>query len=124
MNSASLSPRQEGNVIYWYEGNTFTFNITFNITNEETQEPVVIQPTDVVVVTFKRNINDCNSVYEFTFTNVENNKISMRFSSAVTAKFPRGEYVMGSTYIGANTTTLIATNKVVVERSVANGCTE
>lgn len=87
--AAKQSPRLENGVVKWYEGDTFRLQLVLDIVDQD-GEPVVIGENDTVTVSFQ---NDAlTTVKEFTFTEVENNTVTMEFDSTVTALFPAGRY--------------------------------
>ena len=110
--AAKQSPRLENGVVKWYEGDTFRLQLVLDIVDQD-GEPVVIGENDTVTVSFQ---NDAlTTVKEFTFTEVENNTVTMEFTSEVTALFPKGRYTYDVHYTGANRTTVCNDNKAEVE---------
>lgn len=118
MNVAKESPRFVDDVLYWYAGNTWDMTITFTIYDESGQE-VVISPTDVITVNFKKNQYDNETpIKQYVFTNIQDNTVVISMDTTTTALFPRGRYVFGITYEGLNINTIIAYNDVKVEATV------
>lgn len=110
--AAELSPRIKNGVLMWYEGDTFTLDLHLELFDQD-DEPVVIPSSATIMVAFLDDQRD--TVKEFTFTDIEDNNISMVFDSTVTALFPAGFYTYDLYYTAADRTTLINENEVVVE---------
>lgn len=110
--AAEMSPRIQNGVLMWYEGDTFTADITLYLTDQD-GEVVTIPDDATVVVRFVDASND--TAKEFSFTNIEENTVSLEFDATCSALFPRGEYRYDLYFTADNRTTLISKNRVVVE---------
>ena len=110
--NAKVSPRIDTGVLYWYEGDTFSLVIELDLTDQD-GESVIIGASDTVKIVFLNERRE--TVKEFSFTNVENNTVTMDFDSTVTALFPRGKYTYDVYYTAAERTTLANENEAVVE---------
>lgn len=110
--NARISPRIDTGVLKWYEGDTFELQLELELTDQD-GEAVIIQPTDTVRILF---LDECReTVKEFSFTNVQNNTVTLEFDATATALFPRGKYTYDVYYSAANRTTLCNENEVIVE---------
>lgn len=110
--NAEPSPRIQNGVVLWYEGDTFVWEIVFDLIDQDCEEKKILSTETVnVVFTDKR----MNIVKTFTFSNVENNVVSMDFDTDVTALFEKGTYTYDIYLNGTKRVTLANENKVVVE---------
>lgn len=110
--NAQVSPRIVNGVLKWYEGDTFEIQLTLELTDQD-GEQVIIGASDTVRIVF---LNECREqVKEFSFTNVQNNTVTLEFDATATALFPRGKYTYDVYYSAANRTTLCNENEAVVE---------
>ena len=110
--NALPSPRINCGVIHWYENDTFELQIELELEDQD-GEPVIIGENDTVKVTFSNAYGE--KVKEFSFTNVQNNTVTLEFDSTVTALFPRGRYTYDVYHTAAGRTTLANGNEAVVE---------
>lgn len=110
--NAELSPRIVNGVIRWYYLDTFSVQLSLDLTDQD-GEPLVLSNDDTVSIVFRDQSR--NTVKEFTFAEIADNTVTMEFDSDCTALFDRGNY----TYIVAVThgdrTTIAHENKAVVE---------
>ena len=86
---AEVSPRIDNCILRWYEGDTFSYDLCINLM-DDSGDTVNVSSSGTVTVTFRNRKNEI--VKTFTFTNVENNMVSMTFDSTCTALFPKGSY--------------------------------
>lgn len=77
----------------------------------------IIKPSDKIIVTIKKKINDFTPVIEQTYTNILNNTAIVYFSIADMKLMPGGNYVLSATLNqnGTNIRTLISELPVRVE---------
>ena len=110
--SARRSPRLVNGVIYWYQGDTFSITLKINLKDQD-GEPITIASSDVVTIVIQNVRRE--TVKTFEFTNIENNRVVLSFTDAVTALFRKGKYTYDVYYNGENRTTLADENVMVVE---------
>lgn len=110
--AAYQSPRIEYGVLKWYEGDTFEMNIEVELMDQDGVR-VDVQPTDTIEVVFYDQRH--NVVRSFTFTEVENNIITIAVDDTVTALFGAGKYTYDIDLIGDRRLTLADGNQVIVE---------
>jgi len=112
LDTAKASPRIEDGKFLWYEGNTFAIELEINLTNKD-GESIILGNNDTIIVNFyKNNI----SMHKIIFTNFFENKIFIHFDEETTKKFKEGKYQYTITYIGNDTTTIVAKNEMEVEK--------
>lgn len=110
--NALPSPRINCGVIHWYENDTFELQIELELEDQD-GEAVIIGASDTVRIVF---LNACReTVKEFSFTNIQNNTVTMDFDAATTALFPHGRYTYDVIYSAVERTTICDSNRVVVE---------
>ncbi len=112
LNTAKVSPRIENGKFLWYEGNTFAIELEINLTNDS-GEVVTLGNDDTIVVNCYRN--DI-SMHKFVFKEFFENKVYLHFDEEITKKFREGNYYYTVTYIGNDTTTIVARNEMEVEK--------
>lgn len=110
--NAEMSPRIVNGVLKWYEGDTFELQLELELTDQD-GESVIIGASDTVKIVFLNERRE--QVKEFSFTNVQNNTVTLDFDATVTALFRRGRYTYDVYYTAAERTTLANENKAVVE---------
>ena len=111
MNAAKQSPRMETDgTLRWYAGDTFT--LTFNFVLKDTSGNI-ITPANTDTITVKFSDKDGNPIQDFSDTGTSS--IDLAFTDAISAKFPEGIYRILVKYNGDNVTTLLKSNRVVVE---------
>ena len=93
---ADLSPRIVNGVLKWYEGDTFSLQIDWELEDQD-GEPITIQPKDTVKVVFKNK--SLRTVKEFMFTGINVNTIHLNFDNECTALFEKGNYTYDIIYI-------------------------
>lgn len=113
--TAKQSPRIEDGILKWYEGDTFSFIWTINLTNKDTGNPMVFMPEESVDFEFCNEFGQLIQV--FSFDNIPtDNKVRLDFNEDVSRKFRIGKYKYSVKYNGINTVTLGACNKAEVEK--------
>ena len=110
--SAKRSPRLVNGVIYWYEGDTFDITIKINLMDQD-GEPIDISGSDTVAVVIKNVRRE--DVKTFTFTGIDDNRVTLEFDDTATALFRKGKYTYDIYYNGEKRTTLADENVMVVE---------
>ena len=110
--NAEMSPRIVNGVLKWYEGDTFELVLELDLTDQD-GEAIIIGASDTVRIVF---LDECREqVKEFSFTNVQNNTVTLEFDSTATALFGKGRYSY-DVYLSSNArVTLANDNEVVVE---------
>lgn len=109
---AKASPRIEAGVLCWYEGDTFDLEIQFALLDQD-EDAVHMQESDRVTVTFLDETR--KPVREFSFTELEDNRVTLVFDEAVSGTFTKGRYTYDVRYTHANKTTLVRDNRVLVQ---------
>ena len=111
MNAAKQSPRMENDgTLRWYAGDTFT--LTFNFTLKDAGGNIITpEPTDTITVKFSNSKNEL--IHEFENTGAST--IDLVFTEAISQKFIEGVYRILVKFNSDNVTTLLKSNKVVVE---------
>lgn len=120
LNHAEASPRVcEDLCIRWYEGNTAFIEMEielYEIGEDETETALPIQPDDVIRVRF-RDFRG-KEIYEFSFTNIQNNTIEIGITREISKLFKKGLYTycvyLDSAYVDT-TRNLVCRNAVEVE---------
>ena len=92
---AKLSPRNVNGVLKFYEGDTFSYYLILEL-SDQSGEPLTLDPS---AATVKVRFFDCRKqpVKEFVFGGddggeINENKITLDFDSETTALFHRGRY--------------------------------
>ena len=80
------SPRIDKGVLRWYEGDTFSIVLRFDLKDQD-GEAVTIGTTDSMAVVFLDDTRQ--TVHTFSFAKVENDQVTLNFDATVTAKFIR-----------------------------------
>lgn len=111
MPGAKRSPRIENYILYWYQGNTFSYIWTLSLTDPESQEPVEINPTDIVTFNFYKRGTDL-LIYAFSCTNIVKNEqnvyeVTLEFTSDISKRFKPGLYSYCVTYNNGTAVTTI-----------------
>ena len=109
---AYASPRISNGVLCWYAGDTFSIVIQVDLTDQD-GEAVDIGTTDTVKITFRDDTRA--EVWSKTFSNVEENQVTLVVDATVSAKFPKGKYTYDVEFSHGDRTTLARDNKVRVE---------
>ena len=109
---AEVSPRVANGCLCWYEGDTFSFALELELTDQD-GEAVAIGAEDVVTITFYDAEQEIT--HEAEFTGIENNTVTVEISETVTKNFPEGDYSYDVRLEHGNRTTLIRRNIVHVE---------
>lgn len=117
LNHAEASPRVCDDLcIRWYEGNTAAIEMEIELTDIETGAALPIQPDDVIRVRF-RDFRG-KEIYEFSFTNIQNNTIEIDITREISKLFKKGLYTycvyLDSAYVDT-TRNLVCRNNVEVE---------
>lgn len=110
--NAEPSPRIQNGVVLWCEGDTFVWEIVFDLVDQDCEKKNIL-PTETVKVVFTDK--KMNVVKTFEFEDIENNVVSMDFDQDVTALFEKGSYTYDIYLNGTKRVTLANENKVVVE---------
>jgi len=111
--NAEPSPRIVNGELHWYQGDTFSIELHLDLKDQD-DTPITIAATDTVKVVFTDRSGAEIKVFD-PFTNIVDNKITLTFDSAKSAKFVKGQYRYDIIYTGQNRTTIADENKVVVE---------
>ena len=82
------SPRIDKGVLRWYEGNTFSIVLRFDLKDQD-GEAVTIGTTDSMAVVFLDDTRQ--TVHTFSFAKVENDQVTLNFDATVTEKFTKGK---------------------------------
>ncbi len=96
LNTCKPSPRIEPDgTLYMYEGDTacidFEIELSYIYEEQAIENPIYINPTDKVRVCFKDALFD-KKIYEFEFTNIQDNTITLCFTKELTKLFKKGSY--------------------------------
>ena len=110
--AAKPSPRISNGVIYFYQGDTFELVLTLNLYGDNDAQ-YIIASDDTVTVNFYDDTDEL--VDSQTFSNIEDNKITLDFDSATTAKFGKGKYYYHVVLNSDSKTTIVAKNRLVTE---------
>ena len=111
MNAAKQSPRmEEDGTLRWYAGDTFTLTLSFTLKDAG---GIVITPAQTDVINVKFFDKSQTLLQEFSTTGSAS--IDLVFTEAISAKFPEGVYSILVKFNSDNVTTLLKSNKVVVE---------
>ena len=111
MNAAKQSPRMESDgTLRWYAGDTFTLTLAFTLKDSGGS---IITPAATDVINVKFFTKTGTQVHEFS--NTGSATIDLVFTDAISAKFPEGVYSILVKFNSDNVTTLLKSNKVVVE---------
>ena len=107
------SPRFESGVLCLYEGDTFDLELELNLTKDE--EPIEIQPEDIVTIEFyNEKCKDKKVIASMEFTDIQENKVILRWDNEFTANFKRGKYIYRMRYNADYITTLVADNAILI----------
>lgn len=106
------SPRIDKGVLRWYEGDTFSIVLRFDLKDQD-GEAVTIGTTDSMAVVFLDDTRQ--TVHTFSFAKVENGQVTLNFDATVTAKFTKGKYTYDIRYTHGDKTTLASGNRAFVE---------
>lgn len=107
---AKMSPRLVNGVIYWYEGDTFDFNLSIELKDQD-GEPVEIAYDSAFEIIIRDERN--NEVYREKQYGVSG--ISFNCNEDVTALFRKGKYKYDVNYYGEYKTSLAEDNIMIVE---------
>ena len=86
---AKSSPRLENGVLRWYHGDCFVVDWTISLTKDGV--PYQYDADDELIFSFYTR-PDKELVHQFTFTNIQNNTVSLEFTEEVSNKFAIGNY--------------------------------
>lgn len=106
------SPRIDKGVLRWYEGDTFSIVLRFDLKDQD-GEPVTIGTSDSVEVAFLDDTRQ--TVHTFSFAKVEDDQVKLKFDAEVSAKFTKGKYTYDIRYAHGDKTTLARGNRAFVE---------
>ncbi len=110
--SAKQSPRFENNVLCYYEGDTFTLPLIISM--EKDGAPVSIGTGDTITVSFVPDGRE-TAIETLSFTNVQDNTVTIDWNAEMTKKFPRGRYFYRLRFNGERVATLLSDCEVHVE---------
>ena len=111
MNAAKQSPIMETDgTLRWYAGDTFTLTLAFTLKDAGGS---VITPSQTDTITVKFFDKTMAAIQEFS--NTGSATIDLVFTDSISAKFPEGVYSILVKFNSDNVTTLLKSNKVVVE---------
>lgn len=106
-------PGFDNGVLYLYEGDTFDLRLELNIMRDE--EPITIDPSDVVLLEFRNEKCETKKVMaSVEFTDIVDNEVVLHWDDELTSKFKRGRYTYRMKYNSEYVTTLVADNIIVV----------
>lgn len=92
--SAMISPQNDGGVLKFYEGDTFTMNLHLDLKDQDGEPIHFDNETDTLKLSFYNKRN--TKVKEFDFggegEEVTDDTCIIEFDDTVTAFFPKGEY--------------------------------
>lgn len=86
---AKSSPRVENGVLRWYNGDCFTVDWTINLTKDD--EEYEYNEDDELVFNFYDRYEE-ELIYSFSFTNIEDNTVTLDFTEDISALFDAGSY--------------------------------
>lgn len=110
--AAKQSPRVEGGTLRWYAGDTFEIVLQLELQDQDGSD-VTIGESDSVTVTFYDDTH--TRVHAFSFTDVEENRVTLAFDEHVSACFPQGGYTYDILYTHGSRTTLARGNRAYAE---------
>lgn len=109
--SGCISPAIENGVLYWCQGDTFSFNLLLNLS--AMGEEYNLSGTDNVEVVFKDRSGF--AVKTFSVSAENDNCISLIFDKDVTSAFDKGRYVYDVCVVSADgIRTTVANDNVAV----------
>lgn len=109
--SECISPSIVDGVLYWYQGDTFAYNLLLNLT--AMGEKHQLSDTDRVEVVFKDRTG--YAVKTFTAIAENGNRITLLFDKEVTSAFDKGRYVYDVCIVNSNgIRTTVANDNVAV----------
>ena len=86
---AKSSPRIENGVLRWYHGDSFQIEWEINLTqNGRSYE---FDENDELIFSFYRK-PEKELVHQFTFTNIQDNMVTLDFTEEISSKFDVGYY--------------------------------
>lgn len=99
------SPRFDDNkdILYWFVGDAFEIKWTLHLVEEDGSDsddevdPVIYDPEDQIIIGFfdaKKN-----PVYQFTFTDIQDDTVTTVFTPAISKKFVAGTYTYCIKYV-------------------------
>lgn len=107
---AKMSPRIENGIVYWYEGDTFEFNLSINLVDQDGES---VTPSDgsafEMIIRDQRN----DEVYRVKEYGVSG--ITFACDEQTTALFRKGKYKYDINYYGEYKTSLAEDNIMIVE---------
>lgn len=106
------SPRIDKGVLRWYEGDTFSIVLRFDLKDQD-GEDVTMGTSDSVEVAFLDDTRQ--TVHTFSFAKVEADQVKLKFDAEVSAKFTKGKYTYDIRYAHGDKTTLARGNRAFVE---------
>ena len=109
---AKMSPRVVNGVLAWYQGDTFDLTVDLALTDQDSEAVTLAAADTVEVIFYDRSENE---VKKFTFSNVQDNAVTLDFSAEVTALFDRGQYTYDVHITHGERTTIASRNEVAVE---------
>ena len=112
--NAKPSPRIECGVLTWYEGDTFSLDLTLELTDAD-GAPVSVGEDDSVKVLFKNRKNAAVKEFAFSGADVSGDTLRLTFDAAVSALFPAGGYTYDVYFASSERSTVAKGNRVVVE---------
>jgi len=86
---AKSSPRLENNILKWYLNDSFSIEWSFSLTWDE--EPYMLDENDELIFSFFKFLEK-EPVHTFSFTNVQDNSVSLDFTEEISKKFTPGVY--------------------------------
>lgn len=86
---AKSSPRLENGVLRWYHGDCFTVDWTVNLTKDDI--PYEYDENDELIFSFYTRSKK-ELVHQFSFTNIQDNTVTLDFTEEVSNKFDIGAY--------------------------------
>ena len=111
------SPRIENGVLLWYYGDTFDYEITISLVDQD-GEAIDIEATDSVNINFYNAKNELVKTFAFgsgSTEAVDDNIVCLAFDETVSALFEKGSYHYDIILVSEETTTITSNAPVIVE---------
>lgn len=112
IDSALPSPRIVNGNIHWYENDEFELSFELKLYDADSN-PITLSSTDKVIVEIRNDRGE--KVKTFSFNNVSNNCLFLKFDSVNTALFKKGTYFYDIRLEGNYVTTVVKDNVIKVD---------
>lgn len=94
--SANVSPRNDNGILKFYEGDTFTFNLYFELEDQDNKEIILDGNKDSIVITFYDYKNRIVKTFSFGKGKdeaiLEGNIVELDFDEETSKLFEEGKY--------------------------------